>query len=119
MKTSKVFDTGHFDKDAYFSKLLEAVRSKKITNKDQVYKILQVAKLTDHNFVDWFFDKLDKNKVAWKDLENLIDLDFFPRTFVIRKLDYLDKLETAPQAFQEKYARVLKDISKLEKLLNR
>jgi len=114
MKTNKVFDTKNFDKETYFSRLIESIRDKKITNRHQVYKILRLARLTDHSFSDWFFEKLDKNKVTWNDLGILIDLDVFPRTFVIRKLDYADKLETSPQSFQEKYAKVFKRICDLE-----
>jgi hypothetical protein len=103
--SSKTFDTTHFDKESYFNKLMEALRDKKITKSQQVYDLLKLARIPDHIFAGWFFDKLDKNKVTWNDLEILIDMDFFPKTFVLRKLNHADKLETAPQSFQEKYAK--------------
>jgi hypothetical protein len=111
MKINKpVLDAKNFDRDSFLGKLMEFIRSGQITKKEQVHQILNTGHVTPHQFVDWFFDSLGKlsgkNRTNWDDLSKLIDMDVFPRTFAIRKLNFTDKFDNAPQSFQEKYASV-------------
>lgn len=122
MKTNKpILDTKNFDRDAYLQKLIEFVQSGRITKKEQVHQILATGHITPHQFVDWFFDSLNKfsgkHRTSYEDLAKLIDMDVFPRTFAVRKLNFIDKMDQAPQSFQEKYASVHHTIRLLEKKL--
>lgn len=123
MKTNKVLDTKNFDRDSYFEKIMDFVRSNRLNRKEQVLQILKTGNVTVHEFVDWFFESLGKlsgkNRTNYDDLAKLIDMDVFPKTFAMRKLDFTDKLDKAPQSFQDRYASVLELIYMLEKKIGR